>query len=319
MNILFLQKNGVLEEQIPTVKKLILRALPASNIRFADALDKIPEGLSVDVVIAPTIDWLPEALDKLEAYQWIHFLSAGVEKIWEMDFSKANVLMSKSSGVHVAPISEYIIGAILYFEKQFNRFIEQSRNSEWQRTWLGGLSGKKLTVLGAGHIGRGLAQRAKAFDMTVVGTSRSATSCQQFDKILTTTEISSELGSTDYLAVTLPFTEETKRLVNKEFLAQLKPGAVLIDASRGGIVCEDAVISALDSGKLRGAALDVFEAEPLPVSSKLWNRPDVLLTPHVSGTTPHYLERAISIFIENARSLEKTGRLVTPVDVKAGY
>ncbi len=317
--VLYLQNPEVLAQQQAVVTRTLQLALPDVELLFADSEEAMPRHAKVDVVITPTLPWLPAALARLDDYRWIHFLSAGVEKIWEMDFDKTQTLMTKSSGVHGAPMSEYAIGAMLYFTKQFGRFHDQSKHALWQRSWLDELSGKQLTVLGLGHIGQSLAQRAKAFEMTVVGTLRNMRQVEQVDRVVSLKEIGNELGRTDFLVCCLPLTVDTCALVDDELLGQLKPGAVLIDISRGGVVKGDAVLRALDAGLLKGAALDVFEQQPLPRESPLWNREDVLITPHVSGTTPYYLERALSVFLDNYYAFSKGQRMVTLVDQVAGY
>ncbi len=317
--ILFLQKAEVLEEQKTQVKLQLGQAMPQARITFASCAGDVPKGSEFDTVITPTLPWLPDVLARLASYRWIHFLSAGVEKIWTMEFDKSGPLMTKSSGVHGAPMSEYAIGAMLYFTKQFGRFHQQARQREWQRSWLDELTGKQLTVLGLGHIGQSLARRAKAFDMVVAGSLRQLRSVDCVDRVVSLENIDGELSNTDFLVCCLPLTEETRGLVNTEWLGKLKPGAVLIDISRGGVVKGDAVINALNAGILRGAALDVFEQQPLPKDSPLWQREDVLITPHVSGTTPHYLERALDVFIDNYQALTQGAEAVTPVSLEAGY
>ncbi|MCG6656328.1 D-2-hydroxyacid dehydrogenase [Halomonas campisalis] len=317
--LLFLQKADVLEQQKAWVVAQLGAALPQASIEFAGSAEAVPEGAVFDVVIAPTLPWLPQALGRLTDYRWVHFLSAGVEKIWAMDFDKTRPIMTKSSGVHGAPMSEYAIGAMLYFTKQFGRFHQQARHAEWQHLWLDGLTGKQLTVLGLGHVGQSLARRAKAFDMQVAGTLRNLRPVEQVDRVVSLAEIESELARTDFLICCLPLTEETRGLVNDELLGRLKPGAVLIDISRGGVVKGDAVLKALNAGTLKGAALDVFEQQPLPKDSPLWQREDVLITPHVAGTTPHYLKRALDVFLQSLHD-QMAGRPISnQIDVKAGY
>lgn len=317
--VLYLQKPEVLEQQQALVTHTLQAALPEVEIVFADNIEAVPRHAMVDVVITPTLAWLPDALARLDNYRWIHFLSAGVEKIWEMDFDKTQILMTKSSGVHGAPMSEYVIGAMLYFTKQFGRFHDLAKQALWQRSWLDELTGKQLTVLGLGHIGQSLARRAKAFDMQVVGTQRTPRSIASVDRVVALEDIGPELARTDFLVCCLPLTEATRGLVNDKLLSQLKPGAVLIDISRGGVVKGDAVLRALDAGRLKGAALDVFEQQPLPPESSLWMRDDILITPHVSGTTPNYLERALNVFLDNYAAFSKGQRMVTLVDQVAGY
>src|SRR5690625_1233524 len=317
--ILFLQKAEVLEQQRAQVAEQLGAALPEASITFAGSAAEVPEGASFDAVIAPTLPWLAEALARLADYRWIHFLSAGVEKIWAMDFDKTRPVMTKSSGVHGAPMSEYAIGAMLHFTKQFGRFHDQARRAEWQRTWLDELTGKQLTVLGLGHIGQSLVRRAKAFDMIVAGTLKHLRPVEHVDRVVALENIDSELAVTDFLVCCLPLTEDTRGLVNAKLLSKLKPGAVLIDISRGGVVKSEAVIAALDNGILKGAALDVFELQPLPANSPLWKRDDVLITPHVSGTTPHYLERALQVFCCCLHDIESGAQVRNRVDINSGY
>lgn len=317
--LLFLQKPEILEQQRQQVRDKLTEALPGIQVAFASSPDGIPPGTHFDVVITPTLPWLPQLLNRLAGYRWIHFLSAGVEKIWGMGLDKPGLLLSKSSGVNSVPMSEYAIGAMLHFAKQFGRFQEQGREARWERTWLDELTGKRVAVLGLGHVGQAVAARARAFDMSVVGTLRHPRPMQGITRVVAPERTRELLVDADYLVVCLPLTANTRGFVDDELLAALKPGAVLIDISRGGVVNANAIIHALESGCLKGAALDVFEQQPLPKDSPLWNRDDILVTPHVSGTTPCYLERALSIFLENLSNYRRCSCLLTPVNVDLGY
>ncbi|WP_019591373.1 D-2-hydroxyacid dehydrogenase [Thioalkalivibrio sp. ALE20] len=317
--VLLLQKADVLQGQAEAVRLHLERSLPEAEIVMAGRPDEVPRGANFDAVITPTLPWLVQALDRLGGYRWIHFLSAGVEKIWDMPFNKEGVALTRSSGVHGAPMSEYALGAMLHFAKGFDRFVEQSREHRWERAWLDELTGRAVMILGMGHIGEMVARRARAFDMRIIGVQRRPRASEAAERVISLEEADAWLGEVDYLVVCLPFTGATRHLVDAAFLARLPARAVLIDISRGGVVDDGAVVAALDAGRLRGAALDVFEEQPLPPESPLWARPDVLLTPHVSGTSPHYMERALEVFARNARALQAGQPPVTPVDPEAGY
>jgi phosphoglycerate dehydrogenase-like enzyme len=314
-----MQQPQVLESQRAQVHGQLSQQLPDSVISFAGAADEVPADSCFDVIITPTLDWLPEVLNRVNGLRWIHFLSAGVEKIWQMDFDKHSILLTKSSGIHGRPMSEFAIGAMLYFAKQFGRFSEQSRRHIWDRVWLEELTGRNLTVLGLGHVGQAVAARAQMFGMRVVGTVNSPRTIPNVDQVFPTHALGDALNDADYLVVCLPLTTLTRGLVDRAALSRLRPGAVLVDISRGGVVCETAVLDALDVGHLSGAALDVFEKQPLDPKSPLWGRSDLLLTPHVSGSTPHYLNRALEVFLANAKKLLAGERPMTPVDVVLGY
>lgn len=317
--LLFLQKPEILEQQRQQVRDKLTKVLPDLQIAFASSPDDIPPGTYFDAVITPTLPWLPQLLNRLAGYRWIHFLSAGVEKIWDMGFDKPGLWLSKSSGVNSVPMSEYAIGAMLHFAKQFGRFQEQGREARWERIWLDELTGRRVAVLGLGHVGQAVAARARAFDMSIVGTLRRPRPMEGIARVVAPERTRELLAEVDYLVVCLPLTASTRGFVDDKLLAALKPGAVLIDMSRGGVVNADAVLRALEKGQLRGAALDVFETQPLPADSLLWRRSDVLVTPHVSGTTPYYLDRALHIFLKNTESLRNEGYLLTPVDPASGY
>ncbi|MCC5879129.1 MAG: D-2-hydroxyacid dehydrogenase [Idiomarina sp.] len=317
--ILFVQKSEVLNTQRAEVLEFFAKNIPDATLTFASGPDDIIPGEQVDILITPTLDTLDEIIVRLNGLRWIHFLSAGVEKIWPMQFDKTKYLLSKSSGVHGVTMSEFAIGAMLYFEKSFNKFVEQSRSKEWQRFWLGELTGKNLVILGLGHIGSEIAKRASAFDMHISATATTTRDVSGVETIVPLNEVGILTANADYIVVCLPLTEQTRGCVDEAFIRSCKPGAVIIDISRGGVVLENAILRGLEEDILKGAALDVFETQPLPSKSKLWNNPRVLLTPHVSGTTQEYLSKALYIFKSNLESLESTGSTSTPVSVGKMY
>jgi len=317
-SVLFLQNPAVLPQQLEQVHTTLNRALPGVHVACAGAAEDVPEQ-PVDAVITPTLPWLPQALARVQGCRWVHFLSAGVEKIWSMPVPWAHLTLSKSSGIHGPQMSEYALGALLHFSKGFDRFIEQSRQHQWQRFWLDELTGQTLMVLGGGLIGAAVAQRARVFGMRVIAVKRRPDPQEWADLTVDLQAARSHLGTVNALVVCLPLTAATRGVVDHDVLAALAPGAVLVDISRGGVVRNDAVVALLDAGHLRGAALDVFETQPLPASSPLWNRPDVLLTPHVSGTSPHYLERALQVFLTNAEAWQAELPLPTLVDQQSRY
>src|SRR5690606_9480260 len=254
-SILFLQKAEVLPLQKPAVMEAIRRGLPDAKVMACDRAEDVPEGGSFDAVIAPTLPWLPQALSRLARYDWIHFLSAGVEKIWDMPFPKDDVLLTKSSGVHGSSMGEFAVGAMLHFAKSFDRFVEQSRERVWSRAWLDELDGRTVTIIGMGHVGGAIAKRAKAFGMNVIGVQRTPRDAPDVATMVGMDQLPDVLPHTQYLVVCLPLTPETEGLVDDVLLARLPPGAVLVDISRGGVVRQGAVVDALERGHLRGAAL----------------------------------------------------------------
>ena len=306
--ILFLQKPELLGAQHALVESALRSEWPGVTVDAAGSAETVPAGVYYDAVITPTSTWLSEALARTGGTDWIHFLSAGVDAIWDMPFAKEEVILTKSSGVHAIPIAEHVLGTMLHFAKRFDRYLAQSRDRVWAREWSDELAGRTVLVLGAGQVGGEIVRRCAWLGMTTLAVGRSEGNLDALD-----------LSAADYMVVCLPLTDATRGLVDRSLLARLKPGAVLIDVSRGGVVEADAVVAALDAGQLRGAALDVFAEEPLPPDSPLWGREGLLITPHVAGTSPRYLDRALAIFIHNARCRAAGEPLPQRVDLEAGY
>lgn len=316
--ILFVQKREAVDGHETLIRHRLQSGLDKALIEIATSPDEIEPG-PYAAVIAPTLPWLDQVLARTGPVPWVHFLSSGVEKIWSMPIDWSNTALSRSAGIHGPQMSEYVIGALLHFTKSFDHFIEQSRNARWQRHWLDELTGRNMVILGAGAIAKAVAQRARAFDMRVTAVTRRPRDLDWADAVISVKDLRQHCGGFDAMVVCLPLTDQTQGLVDREILDRLDPGGIVVDISRGGVVVTDDMIARLNSGHLRGAALDVFPEQPLSASSPVWNRPDILVTPHVSGTSPHYLPRALDLFIENATAWFERGELVTPVDRALGY
>ena len=316
--ILYLQKPEVLAGQRAEVEEA-LSVLGGTAVRFAGSPEEAHRYPEAEVVIAPTLPWLPEALAGLPSVRWVHFLSAGVDRIWAMDADWSRYRLSKSVGVHAATISEYVLGAVLYALKGFGTFAHQQRRREWKRFWLGECAGKTLGIVGVGTIGARLARHAKALGMTVIGTVTTPRDIPDVDAVYGMDAVERVLEASDFVVLLVPLTAETHGLIGGDALRTMKESAWLINVARGEVVDERALIEALQEGAIAGAVLDVFEDEPLPASSPLWEMENVLLTPHVAGTTQHYMPRALGIFVDNYRAFVEAGELVTPVFVEKGY
>ena len=316
-NVLVLLRAGV-TEQAATIERQLVGALEGAIVSFASAPAEAVGG-DHEIIITPSLPWLPEVIASSPNLRWVHFLSAGVDKMWAMPFAKTPLILTKSSGVHAAPMSEFALGAMLQDVKQFGRFVRQQLRREWERTWLDELTGKTVGILGLGSIGREIARKAAVFGMRVIGTVSRPRPVDHVAEVFGPDGLDGVLARSDYLVVTVPLTDATRGLLDGSRFQLVKPGSFLVNLARGGVVDETALIQALDSRRIAGAALDVFEVEPLPESSPLWGMENVLITPHVAGTTSHYLERATQIFLENYRSLRETGELTTPVRLDLGY
>jgi phosphoglycerate dehydrogenase-like enzyme len=170
-----------------------------------------------------------------------------------------------------------------------------------------------------GAIGEAVARRARAFGMRVLGTQRTPRPNEWAEEVLGPDGTERVLSESDYVVVILPLTSETRGCLGASMLEKLRPGAVLVNMARGGIVDEEALATMLRAGRLRGAALDVFDEEPLPATSPLWDVPNLVVTPHVAGFSRDYLPRSFEIFADNVRRLERGEALLNEIDRERGY
>ena len=212
---------------------------------------------------------------------YIQLTSAGFDRV-PMDYVKAHgIEIHSARGVYSIPMAEFAVAGVLQLYKQSRFFYENQKARRWEkRRDLMELSGKTVLILGCGSVGTECAKRFKAFGCTVVGLNRTARENPAFDEIRPLDKLNSALPEADVLILTLGLSKDTRHLMNAERLALLKPGAVLVNIARGALIDTAALTAALP--KLTGAVLDVFEEEPLPTSSPLWDAENVLLTPHNS-------------------------------------
>jgi phosphoglycerate dehydrogenase-like enzyme len=301
------------------IRSELRRLLPEARLRIVCDEQSLTDSADVDVIVAPQVPWLHRAIAACPGLRWLHLLTAGAELVFEAGLQNGAYWISKSSGVNAPAVAEYVIAAILYFSKRLDIFAQQQQRREWRRYWLDELAGKQITILGLGSIGLEIAKRASAIGFRTVGVSRKATPVPWVDVVLPGSSLVAAVNGSAVLAVAVPLTPQTRGLVGASVLGSLEPGAIVIDVSRGGVLVHDDLIPLLTEGRLRGAALDVFDKEPLPRDSELWRMPNVLVTPHVAGTTDLFMERALRVFARNLKSLTENNRLATPVDLDAGY
>jgi len=208
------------------------------------------------------------------------------------------------------------------FCKGANKFVRAQARREWVRYMPQELFGKTVGVVGLGHIGSEVARLAKAFGCHVIATRRSAnerTLDDLVDELLPPADLPKLLGESDFVVLSVPLTQETRHLIGEAELRAMRPSAVLINIARGAVIDEGALVRALKESWIGGAGLDVFEREPLPAESELWDMENVILSPHLSGGTEIYNERAVGIFCENLRRYLASERLMNLADPKRGY
>jgi phosphoglycerate dehydrogenase-like enzyme len=230
--------------------------------------------------------------------EWLHTASAGVDHEVFQRFLARGVRLSTSSGAHAVPIAHTVLLYLLALSRDLPGWLEAQRARRWEPRGVHDLQGDRLGVVGLGPIGLEVARLGLALGMQVTGLRRSPRGdepCETWPL----SRLGELLPLVDWLVLALPLAPETRHLLDAPALARMKPTARLVNVGRGALVDEAALARALVEGRLAGAALDVFEVEPLPEGSPLWALPNVILTPHSSGSTPGNDERAAAIFLEN--------------------
>lgn len=267
------------------------------------------------------IEWL----DKAPNLKWVQLASAGSDHMIKLGIGdrRPDLLLTTASGIHEIPISEHIIAMILHFSRGFQKAIQFQAQHTWGRFRADEAYAKTVCMIGYGPIARRAARLCKALGMNVIAV-RASIAAQQpgfeaIDRFYPTADLNEALGMSDYVVVAAPHTPRTNKMIGKEQFEAMKRETVLINISRGALVDEAAMIDALKSGVIGGAGLDVFEQEPLPESSPLWDLPNVLITPHVSGSNPHYDTRVTRLFVENLARYLKGEPLHNLVNIERGY
>jgi phosphoglycerate dehydrogenase-like enzyme len=269
----------------------------------------------------------PQTLASATRLRWIHSTAAGVEGLLFPELVASDVTVTSSRGLHAQSMAEHAIGLMLAFARQLHR----SRDAQQTKRWTQGeqwnaqpgfsdLAGSTLGLVGFGTIGRAIAQRAQALGVRVLAVRRNprpdpAPANAQWGP----DRLHEMLALADWVVLVAPQTRESVRMMGAPELARMRPGARLVNLGRGALVDEAALVAALEAKRIAGAALDVYEHEPLAESSPLWAMPDVILTPHVSGLGPRYWERAMDLFAANLRRYLAGEPLENVVDKKAGY
>ncbi len=258
--------------------------------------------------------------------KWLQSPSSGVNTYLTIpELVASDVILTSATGTHGACLADSVFGMILAFTRCIKDFVLKQQAHEWAfqqyRSQMRELTGSTMGIIGLGSVGRAVAQRAVAFGMRVVAVDMLALSKPDTVAELWGLEhLHDLLNVSDYVVVTVPYTAKTDGMIGAAEIAQIKPGALLVGISRGRVIDEAAMITALKSGRLRGAALDVFAQEPLPPESELWDMPNVLVTPHAAGGTQFEADFILDIFFENLeRFLRGDFPLRNHVDKQRGF
>jgi phosphoglycerate dehydrogenase-like enzyme len=291
-----------------------------SPVQAAEWAALVAEAEVMFDVDRPTVTDLPRQAPRL---RWVQLSSSGVGQLVErMGLGTSPIVVTNAAGVHATPLAEFVLFAMLYFAKRMPHVLAEQRRHHWERFALDTLPGKTLGIVGLGRVGQAIARLARSAGLRVVAVRRTPgarADTPDVDVVYPLAGLRSLLAESDYVVLIVPFTSETAGLLGKAELALMKRGAVLINIARGSHVDEPALIEALRSGHLGGAALDVFAHEPLPADNPLWDLPNVLVTPHSMSTA--YDENAVlvDLFCDNLRRYLAGTPLRNRFDRERGY
>jgi len=245
-----------------------------------------------------------------------------MDKLLDEDYRSSPVKITNASRITANPIAEFVIEMMLNFVKQAPLFFELKQKKEWHRPRISTLRGKTVGILGLGSIGCEVARLSKAFGMHVIATRRSvkkARRARYVDLLVPAAQLTELLVKSDFVVISLPLTNETYKLIGDKEISMMKQTAYIINVGRGKIIDESALIRALSEGKIAGAGLDVFETEPLPIDSRLWELPNVIMSHHVAGDQDAHDELPIEFFCKNLRRYIEGKKLLGLVNKDRGY
>jgi len=255
--------------------------------------------------------------------RWVHSRSAGLDKMLFPELIESPVPLTNGSGVFSPALAEFVLGAILYFAKDFRRMIRNQMAGVWEAFDVIPISGQTVGIVGYGDIGRAVATSVRPLGMEVLAVKRHVGLSQVVDplvkQIYSPDRRIEMIPRCDYIVVAAPLTAETRGMIAEPEFAVMKPSAVVINVGRGPVIREDALVSALSQGRIKGAALDVFDHEPLPDGHPFYKLENVLMSPHCADHTPDWLDRAMQFFIAQFDRFQKGQPLVSIVDKKLGY
>ncbi|HEX2338043.1 MAG TPA: D-2-hydroxyacid dehydrogenase, partial [Hyphomicrobiaceae bacterium] len=257
-------------------------------------------------VVVVSMMWRNEFARIASNLQFIQSISAGLDQYDRDVLRQHNVRLASAAGVNAQAVAQHAMALILALKRQ----LHTGRDHQSAKLWRGMISdiaaredqlnGKTLLIVGLGRIGSGLAQLAQAFEMRVIATRRDPSAgTQGAHTVYAHDRLAELLPQADVIALTCPLTAQTENLIDAKAISLMKPSATLINVARGRVVDEEALIEALQAGRLAAAGLDVTREEPLPAASPLWTMPNVLITPHTAGETQRYEDAVIDILIEN--------------------
>lgn len=322
-----MENNIVLVLADPTDRRLaMLEALPEeTEITVGNCVEAFARSAPKATVIlnwSKGRDLLEKVWRMAPRLRWIHTASAGLEHMLFPELIESAVPLTNARGVFSESLGEFTLGAVLFFAKDFRRMIRNQEAGRWEQFDVAEIAGQTIGIVGYGDIGRAVAARARAMRMNVLALRRRPELSREdplVDEMLPAGAMKELLARSDYVTVCTPLTPGTRGMIGEAALRSMKATAVLINVGRGATIDETALARALEEHWIRGAALDVFEREPLPEGHPFYRLDNVLLSPHCADHTADWLDRNMRFFLENFARFRKGEPLLNVVDKRRGY
>ncbi len=299
---------------------------PPDGVRFVvgwdpEAFDAAPApDALLDCWAGPTR--IVSALRRAPGVRWVHARSAGLDHVLVPEVVAHPAVLTNGRGAYSAALAEFALAGLLFFLKDVRRLVAQQAASSWEPFDMGRLEGRTVGIVGYGDIGRAVAARLRPLGVDALALRRRPERSQGDElalESLAPERLLELVSRSDDLVVALPLTPATRGFVGRAAIAAMKPSGVLVNVGRGPTVDEAALVEALEAGRIRGAALDVFETEPLPPGHPLWRLPNVLLSPHCADNVPGWVEGGMRVFLRQLERFRRGEPLQDVVDKHAGY
>lgn len=298
------------------------KKFPNQSFVFCTSIEEVREYITdAEILVTFGVDIDESLIKAANQLKWIHVLSAGVEELPLSRIEEKGIIVTNAKGIHAIQMSEYAISMLLQVYRREKVILKNEEKRIWNKSIrINEITGKTIAIVGTGAIGRELARLAKAFRMKTIGISRSGRTYEYFDENYPIKDLHHALQEADMVVSVVPSTKETKGLFTYHEFLQMKESAVFLNMGRGDAVVEEDLLQAIRSEEIAHAVLDVFQVEPLPEEHPFWKEENITITPHLSGLSPQYMNRALDIFernLENYRNGSK--ELENTIDIKRGY
>lgn len=281
---------------------VVRQALPQAIVRDAK---NVEEALTCcadcDALVAMAHEVTDELVSRMPGLRYICAMSAGTDRIDTLKALRDDVRITSGRGIHGPQMSELAFLSMIALSREFPRMQKNQQRHVWERWPQKLIWGKTAVLVGIGPIAEDLAKRCAAFGLRVIGVSDARSEAPHFDTMLPRSRLNDAAAQADFLIVLVPLSPQTRHMINVEVLAAMKPTGVLINLARGPVVDEQALTRALIDKRIGGAALDVFETEPLPADSPLWDMPNVIITPRIGGMSDVYTQQVMPLVLHNLR------------------